>query len=258
MPPVIMSRREMVSAVETLPGRRRFGIWALNRGTLIVANSKAVAADSCSYEKQDPARYRVVYNACLTAPISKATLDQGVDRDKAVYLIANLRPQKGHSTALEASGLLRGQGSEIELVFVGGGPLEEELRRRADALGIAVRFTGPVPDPAQLLNPSTIFLQASETEGFPNALLEAMAMEAAIVATNVGGTIEAVGSAGILVPPRDANAMADGIATLVRDPELRVSLGQQAHNRALRFSLRRSVQEHVKVYQEALTLDSGL
>ena len=106
---------------------------------------------------------------------------------------------------------------------------------------------------------SDFFLSASISEGLPIALLEAMAAGLPTVATAVGGIPDALGdpTAGLLVPPGDADRLAGAMVRIARDPELRRSLAAAARTRARAFSLEACVQRYCDLYTELLAERSG-
>lgn len=124
------------------------------------------------------------------------------------------------------------------LVVCGEGPMEDDLRRRLEALGVADRcdLLGYVPWGEALsrcYRGSDLLLHVSWTEGLPQVLFEAFAAGLPVVATDVGGIRAAVGDATVLVPPGDADAAAEALRALVRDDERRAGLVQRgfAHAR---------------------------
>jgi glycosyltransferase involved in cell wall biosynthesis len=122
------------------------------------------------------------------------------------------------------------------LLMLGTGPLEARLRRRARRLGIdaQVRWLGFQSNPFPFLRAADAFVLASRWEGSPNALIEAMACGAAVVSTRCPyGPEELIddGHSGLLVPPRDARALADALTRLAHDPALRATLGRAARAR---------------------------
>jgi glycosyltransferase involved in cell wall biosynthesis len=129
----------------------------------------------------------------------------------------------------------------------GPGVYDEILARYAEANLNAVEFTGSVQRNKllELLAQAHIFCLPSHWEGFPLSLLEAMAAEAAVVATAVG-EIPAIledGNIGILVEPHDAAGLAAAIRRLVNDPQLRKRLGRAARarvEREYRYSVSRT------------------
>jgi len=115
--------------------------------------------------------------------------------------------------------------------LIGDGARRRELEQLAQALGIAdrIRFAGYRPNTPNLNHLFDITALASRSEGFPNALVEAMAAGRPVVATAVGGNPEAVRpSTGILVPPDDAGALAQALDRLLTDEPLRRRMGRAA------------------------------
>ena len=158
------------------------------------------------------------------------------DGDLVVGIVASLTPIKDHATLLEAISALVPGWPRLRLVIVGSGPLLETLRERAIALGIAdqVRFAGhlpSVPSPHFMFDVSVL---CSQSEGFPNSLVEAMAAGRPIVATSVGGVPDAVhdGENGLLVPPGNPMALAGALDTVLSDPERRRRMGEVGASRA--------------------------
>ena len=100
-----------------------------------------------------------------------------------------------------------------------------------------------------------IFVLSSLSEGFSNSLLEAMAAKKAVVATDVGGNAEALvhKESGILIPARDADALARSISKLIEDENLRKELGEKARERIEKyFSIERMVQTLESLYESLL------
>jgi len=122
------------------------------------------------------------------------------------------------------------------LVVCGEGPMEEELRKRLEALGVADRaeLRGYVPidgELPQLYRSSHALLHVSWTEGVPQVLFEAFAAALPVVATAVGGVADAAGDAALLVPPGDADPPARALERLATDEELRAGLVLAGHAR---------------------------
>ena len=129
--------------------------------------------------------------------------------------------------------------------------------RRCDALveelglGASAVFEGEVDAPAEAYRAGQVVLLTSISEGFPFAVLEAMACGRPVVATDVGGVAEALGDHGILVSPRDPAGVAEATVTLLRDPELRRSLGRRARERVIsHFTLSRCVASYRELYRD--------
>jgi len=119
-----------------------------------------------------------------------------------------------------------------------------------------VLLAGFRPDVLSLHKAFDIFVMSSVTEGLGTSLLDAMAAGKPIVATRTGGIPEVVadGETGLLVPPRDEEALADAIVRLLKDPDLRREMGEAGRVRARNlFSLERMVQNTLNVYQRVAT-----
>jgi glycosyltransferase involved in cell wall biosynthesis len=174
-----------------------------------------------------------------------------------VGTITRLVWKRGHEELLRAAALVNRSEPGARLVVVGDGPLRPTLEGQARELGLggAVRFLGAVPRAARLLPHLDVFVLSSVWEGMSNGLLEAMAAGRPVVATRVGGNPECVvdGESGLLVPPRDPEAMAAAIVRLLREPELARRLGQAARRRVeAEFTLPRMVQRMEDLYDGLL------
>lgn len=173
------------------------------------------------------------------------------------YLISvgRLHWKKGVEFALLSVKELINQDFDIVFKVIGGGPEEDRLRFITKDLGISdcVQFLGR-QNSAQVKNSlesADIFLLPSISEGLSNAVLEAMAMELPIVATDVGGMCEAVDSGveGFLVPPYQPKAMAEKIAVLLQDQGLRLKMGAKGRQRVItQFEIQKQVNQFIEVY----------
>ena len=124
--------------------------------------------------------------------------------------------------------------------------------RSEEMLGNALGNRDDVPD---LLAASDLFVLPSLWEGLPMALIEAMASGLPIVATEVSGTIRVMvpGQTGILVPPGDAQKLAEAILQLLSDPERARAMGKAARRRVEReFSAQKQAEEHLALYHRLL------
>jgi len=142
-----------------------------------------------------------------------------------VSTLGNIRRVKGHDVLVRAAAAVLQEHPDV-LFSIAGGVLEPdyfiELEELVKSLGIAehVRFCGPVKDPLQHLARADIFVLPSRSEGFSNAIIEAMAVSLPVIATNVGGNAEAVedGVSGYIIPPEDSAALASAIKRLIEQP----------------------------------------
>jgi sugar transferase (PEP-CTERM/EpsH1 system associated) len=175
-----------------------------------------------------------------------------------VGTVGRLDPIKDHRTLFLAMDLLLAFGVPVQLVVVGDGPerkaLEIDIRARNLLAGRTV-FVGETSDIVSQLNSFDIFVLPSMAEGMSNALLEAMSVGVASVATRVGGNLELVeeGSSGLLFEAGDAKALAIHLKSLATNPEYRQDLGGNARRRIEDcFSLHRMLSNYTHLYEEAM------
>lgn len=157
----------------------------------------------------------------------------GIPQDAVVVgAISVFRPVKRIPDLIEAVGRVAKTQPNIYLLLVGNplGVSPEALRAQAEACGLGGRFNllGRVENPARTLPAFDIFVNCSTFEGASNAIIEAMAARIPVVATAVGGTPELVQDEvhGLLVPPKAVPELAEAIARLAEQPELRRTLGE--------------------------------
>ncbi len=148
--------------------------------------------------------------------------------------------------------------TEVKAMFVGDGPLRKNLEVLSSQLGIEDKtiFAGFRSDIKEILSAIDILVIPSLLEGFPMVTLEAMAMAKPIIATHIGGITEQIsdGVEGVLVPPRDADALAKAIKKVIENKELAHSLGSAARKRVEKeFTVEKMIIETEKVYQSLIT-----
>lgn len=151
------------------------------------------------------------------------------DGELQALSVGRLETEKNPLLLADVLERLAGAGGRWRLVVCGEGPLEGALRERLEALGVAelAEVRGYVPldgGLAELYRESHALLHVSWTEGLPQVLFESFAARLPVVATAVGGVPQAVGDAGLLVPPGDATAAARALERLAEDAELRERL----------------------------------
>ncbi len=170
----------------------------------------------------------------LSREEARAALSARVGRDISdtilIGTIGELTRNKGQRYLLDAVSMLKN--TAVELVVVGTGDLAEILHTHARTLGIEekVHFVSIPSDAASFLRAFDVFVLPSLKEGFPYVLLEASHAGLPIVATSVGGVRDIVedGATGKVVPPGDANALAQAIASLLQDRAEATRLGNSA------------------------------
>jgi glycosyltransferase involved in cell wall biosynthesis len=237
---------------------RRATRWLLarldNATARLAARLVAVSEDTKrAYERQGYPRGRieVVYNG-VDLPANG-----GYRRNDPARIgeVARLCDVKGQRELLRAVARL----PEARLVLAGrdleqGGAFQDELERESERLGIRERVEfGFHDDVPALLETLDVVALPSWTEGLPLVLLEAMARGRPVVATPVGGTPELVldGETGLLVPPRDPEALAAALRRLLEDPDLARRLGEAGRARvAERFTAAAQARRILAIYDE--------
>ncbi|MDF0672783.1 MAG: glycosyltransferase family 4 protein [Nitrospira sp.] len=171
--------------------------------------------------------------------------------------VARLTEQKGHRYLIEALPALLAEWPSLVCLFAGEGECRESLRAMAREKGVeqSCRFAGARNDVVDWYAAADVVVVPSLSEGFPFVLLEALAMSRPVVATNVNGVPELIrdGIHGLLVPPRNSQALQVAIRTLLHDPCLAACLGKEGQKEvAARFTSEKMVQNTIKAIEEAM------
>jgi glycosyltransferase involved in cell wall biosynthesis len=169
--------------------------------------------------------------------------------------IARLHRQKGIINLLLASEAVGRVRPEARIVVIGGGPLENKMRRfaRDKGWGRSVSLLGARGDAADFLPLFDVFVLPSLWEGLPLVLIEAAASGKPIVATDIGGVREVIrpGETGLLVPPGEPGALAEAILRLLGDPVFARRLADRARAEIPpRYSAERMISEYAALYLE--------
>jgi glycosyltransferase involved in cell wall biosynthesis len=183
------------------------------RADLIIANARAVRANAIT--RGLPAdRIAVVPNG-IDTEIMRPDIAAGramrrtwglSDHAFVIGCVARLEPMKDHATLLSAAASFARDNSDTRFVCVGDGPLREEVKRRANSLGLAdrIRWAGEFADMRAAYNAFDLAtLSSAFGEGFPNVIGEAMACGIPVAATDIGDAGVIVGGLGEVVPPRN-------------------------------------------------------
>ncbi len=182
-----------------------------------------------------------------------------------VGMIGRITPKKGHLEFLEAARLIKKNAGRQHVIFLivgtasaGEEAYAAEVQRRAAGefeLGNDIIWAGYREDIARVLTAMDILVFPSHREAFGTTLLEAMCMCVPVVASNSGGVPDIVVNrrTGLLVPPRDPEALAEGVLKLVQNPEMRKHLGISGRIRVEeKFDFRHYIEQLEKYYQNGI------
>ncbi|MEW6685358.1 MAG: glycosyltransferase family 4 protein [Candidatus Edwardsbacteria bacterium] len=236
------------------------GYLLMNR---IIVNSKAVAG---IFGKK-ASKVRVVYNAQEFLKIKEdkdeIRRDLGLDSEDLVLGWAGrIHPEKGLEYLIEAMREILDFAPKVKLLILGDASLgNESYERRLKKLSVhlkvqdRIQFLGFHRDISQIFSTFDIFVLPSLREPFGLVTLEAMQLGKPVIATNTGGTPEIVvdGETGLLVPPKEAKALAQAIISLLKNREFREKMGRQGKERVQRnFSLESHLRGMEEVFDEVI------
>jgi glycosyltransferase involved in cell wall biosynthesis len=261
--PVIVTNR---SSMRYWEGGDAAQPWELERNratTKVVANSRAVAGICAAMEQLPAAMISVVHNGvAIPREVSPSRLKQELHLPEFTQLIgyaATYRTIKGHEFLLHAFRRVLDRRKDVHLVCFGED--YDDTRLRLEMLASELKITTNInlldarEDVAAVYDSLNIYVHPSLTEGFSNAILEAMAHGLPVVAAATGGTPEAVVDeiTGLLVPAADSAALAEAMDRLLGDTGLQRSMGVAGRERVERhFSMARMVEGYQDVYESVL------
>ena len=252
----------IVSGIRVAERRSRFRLWfdRVTRGMVDhhVCVSEAVATFSRQHSRLSGENITVIPNgvdAELFAGAEPIDLTEfGIPQEAQTLLfVGRLDPQKDPFVLLQAMELLTRSQPELHLLFVGDGPLQEDLMLQVvdRELNRQIHFAGRRDDVANLMKACDLFVLPSRWEGMPNVVLEAMAAGLPIVATEVEGTTEllAENQTGLLVPPKSPSALAEAVGALLRDPKQAQGMGNRAQQLVVKcFTWNNVIERYDELY----------
>ena len=246
--------------------RKIFPCW----GAHAIAISDAVRQHLVCDFKLPKERVSVVYNGIETERFSRLVSAQdkrhlkkeyGLNDGPVIGIISRLSGVKGHKYLLGAFAIASKKIPGIQLLIIGDGPRKygEGLKAQAEALGItkSVKFHAACRDTAMPLSIIDVFCHPSLQEGLGLSILEAMAMKLPVVASDVGGiyTLIQHKSNGLLVPPRDEEALSSAILDILSDKEKAKRMGELSRSIVEeKFTLRMMTDGILNVYEKSINL----
>jgi glycosyltransferase involved in cell wall biosynthesis len=225
-----------------------------------VAVSTADAERMVSREGVRPEKIVVIPNAYIPSSAAHhADVRAELGLDAAVPLVgiaAVLRPEKRIDVLLQAHAKVRAALPGAQLVIAGDGDCRQDLERQSRELGIgdAVHFLGARTDVDSVLRAVDVAALSSDREGSPLLMFECMASQTPLVATDVGGVPDVVeqGRTGLLVPRRDPDALAEGLLSLLNDPERRAAMAAVGTEVLQRYTIKAITDRFAELYDTLL------
>ena len=267
---VAAARLDRLPRIRVGPATRLLDATVNRLTDVVVASAEVTAADAIRGQHVSPDRIRVIRaGVALPRPYDaaerrahRAELGAG-DDDFLIGCVGNFRPMKRHELLIDAFARLRAGLPNLRLVLVGDGDLRPQIEQQIERLGIRHRvvLTGTASDLPPLYDAFDLFVQASNSEGLPNVLLEASASGLPIVATAAGGSGEVIrdGETGLLVPVDDPDALASAMHRAITDANLRRRLGAAARDLiVIDYGMNRFVREYADLYREQMIAKRGL
>ena len=186
----------------------------------------------------------------------KIRKEWSVGNGPVLLMVARLTEQKGHRFLIEALPRLLAEWPSLVCLFVGEGECQEELWSLAKETGVehACRFVGAQNNVGDWYAAADVVVLPSLSEGLPFVVLEAMAMARPVVASSVNGVPEIIqdGLNGLLIPPRNPQALEEAIRSLLRDPVRATRMGKAGQQHvATDFTVGKMIEDTVRVFEEA-------
>lgn len=233
-----------------------------------IAVSESLRLEALEYQGLDADRIVTIYNGLDIQTFRKP--ERKVQRQKLgleensllIGTVARLAPQKGLEYFVRMAAILCQVHKDITFIVVGDGPLRRQLEELTTRLpgNPKIHFIGFVPQVKDYLAAMDIFVLPSLSEGLGISVLEALACGKPVVATQVGGIPEIIQSQvnGLLVPPKDEQALADGVEWMLKHWERAQLMAQAGYTSVkTKFALEPMIKATEKVYQEALQVEPG-
>lgn len=242
---------------------RKMDALAARAATRVVAVSDSVR-DHLIATGVPAERITVIYNGIDLTEIDAAIEPYGRHGGDGVRLgaVGSLTGRKGHATLLRAFAKLPAH-LDARLTIVGEGPEREHLQSLIGTLGLGgrVELAGYRSEVCSLLREIDVYVQASLQESFGIAVLEALAARRAVVASRTGGIPEIITNdeSGLLVPPNDADALAEALTRLASDAALRRRLADGGRARVeTEFTIEQTARRYEALYGELVERDRSV
>lgn len=233
----------------------------------VVVNSTLLHADYAAWVGMPAEQIAICTNGIDCAPLSSeeaATVRRRVRAEHAIsddtvviVSVGRFSPEKAHATIVETNRLLLARGTAPDFVWLlcGDGPTMSRIKDAVERLGMTnIRFLGRTERVQDVLTAADVFVMASDFEGMPNAMMEAMAIGLPCVSTNRTGALDVArpNREALYCEPRDALGLAQHLERLLQQPAARLALGRAAAARIREFSVDRLVNRFEAILDDVL------
>lgn len=193
---------------------------------------------------------------CVNNPVdTKIYYHESAQKDKIVFInVSRQDANKNQVLAIRALKNVLNEVKNAELILVGDGTHHNVLEEEARKMGVqdCVCLMGERSDIPDILAKADVYISTSHREGLPLSILEAMAAELPVIATNVGGCSDIVRDNGVLIEDDDQAALEAAMIKLANDPQMRDKMGYASKKIALEYDAKSCAQKYLEVYREAI------
>lgn len=259
VPAIIAGKRDMNEFLS--PRRRWIEGFLLRFADAIVVNAREIQNQLINEYKIATEKIVVVSNGVDCEKFRPISLEEKLKLEKLnIGMVANFRRQKDHRTFLEAAVKVLQVKSNVNLILVGSGPYEKEIRDYAKQLGIEeqINFCGKKTgdELASIIKSLFISVLASMNEGLPNVILESMACGVPVIANPSGGVPELIedGITGYLFPYKRPDILAERIIYLIENKDVAKKMGEEARKKAEKqFNYDLMCKQYEELYEDLLS-----
>lgn len=229
----------------------------------IITNSNTIKESYRNYGWFDNDFVKVIYNG-ITIPekIIAHDFSAHFPGKKIIYSAGRLSEQKGFTHLIDAAAILKKTRNDLIFAISGEGKLEADLKKQVANAGLegSFIFMGFTDNIYPYLKGCDLFVLASLFEGMPNVVMEAMAMQKAVIATDVNGARElmADGKTGLIVPPKQPDALAAAIEKIIDNHDILAEFGKSGYDRVIREFTMNAMGEKLEQYLHQKMLEKQL
>lgn len=234
---------------------RRPALWRRARRIIAISDAvrKILVSDGILPERIDRVHSGIDLEAVRRTRSGEIRRELGLPPGRPLAVaVGALVGHKDHATLVAAAAELREGAPTLHWAIAGEGPLRGDLERQIAALSLAdrVHLLGHQAEPLRLIASADVFVMSSKEEGLGTSVLDAMALDVPIAATEAGGIPEMLDpGAGLLSPPGDGAALAQSVRRILDDTALRSRLIRQAQDRVEQFSATAMAEGVLSVYR---------